>query len=46
MLQFAAFLALLRFPAAVTVCLWLVGIASVFSIADYTLALWRARARE
>jgi phosphatidylglycerophosphate synthase len=45
-LQFAAFLALLRFPAAVTVCLWLVGIASVFSIADYTLALWRARARE
>jgi hypothetical protein len=24
--------------------LWLVGIMSVYSIVDYTLALWRARA--
>jgi phosphatidylglycerophosphate synthase len=45
-LQFATFMALLRFPAAVPVCLWLVGAASVFSIVDYTLALWRARARK
>jgi cardiolipin synthase len=44
-LQFVTFVALLRFPAAVTVCLWLVGIASLFSVIDYTLALWRARAR-
>lgn len=45
-LQFATFMALLRFPAAVPACLWLVGAASLFSIVDYTLALWRARARE
>jgi len=44
-LQFVAFIALLRFPAAVTVCLWLVGIVSVLSVVDYTYALWRARAR-
>lgn len=43
-LQFAAFIALLRFPGFVTPCLWLVGAASLYSITDYTLALWRARA--
>jgi len=44
-LQFATFIALLKVPDAVTPCLWLVGAASLFSIADYTLSLWRARAR-
>lgn len=44
-LQFVTFLALLRFPSYVTPCLWLVGAASLYSIADYTLALWRARAQ-
>jgi len=43
-LQFVTFVALLRYPQLVTVCLWLVGITSVFSIVDYTVALWRARA--
>lgn len=45
MLQFATFIALLRFPDFVKPCLWLVGAASVASVADYTLALWRARSR-
>jgi phosphatidylglycerophosphate synthase len=44
-LQFVTFVALLRFPGAVQVCLWLVGIASLLSVVDYTYALWRARAR-
>jgi phosphatidylglycerophosphate synthase len=44
-LQFATFVAILRFPQWVTLGLWLVGLTSVYSIADYTLALWRARAR-
>jgi len=44
-LQFVTFVALLRFPVAVTICLWLVGIASLLSVIDYTYALWRARAR-
>jgi len=45
LLQFATFIALLRFPDFVTPGLWLVGVASALSIADYTLALWRARAQ-
>lgn len=44
-LQFITFIALLRFDEYVTPCLWIVGIASLYSIADYTFALWRARAR-
>jgi cardiolipin synthase len=32
-------------PPLVTASLWLVGIASLASIGDYTLALWHARAR-
>lgn len=44
-LQFTTFLCLLRFPTYVMACLWLVGTASLYSVADYTLALWRARAR-
>lgn len=42
-LQLGTFVLLLRFPFRVTPAIWLVGIASAFSIADYTLALWRAR---
>lgn len=44
-LQFATFIALLKFPSFVLPCLWLVGAASLFSIVDYTLALWRGRAQ-
>jgi cardiolipin synthase len=44
-LQLVTFVALLRFPGMVTLCLWLVGLASLYSIVDYTLALWRERAR-
>ena len=44
-LQMVTFVCLLRFPQWATTCLWLVGIASAVSIVDYTLALWRARAR-
>jgi cardiolipin synthase len=44
-LQFTTFVALLRFPRWVPTCLWLVGIASVVAVVDYTYALWRARAR-
>lgn len=44
-LQFATFIALLRFPRWTTACLWAVGVTSAFSIVDYTFALWRARAR-
>jgi len=44
-LQFLTFVALLRFPDHVTPWLWVVGIASAYSIVDYTYALWRARAQ-
>jgi hypothetical protein len=44
-LQLITFVALLGLPSLVTFCLWLVGIASVYSIVDYTYALWRARAQ-
>jgi phosphatidylglycerophosphate synthase len=43
--QLATFIVILRFPSYETVCLWLVGIASLYSIVDYTFALWRERAR-
>jgi phosphatidylglycerophosphate synthase len=42
-LQIITFVALLRFPAWIPACLWAVGLASVYSITDYTYALWRAR---
>jgi len=32
-------------PDYVNIALWLVGIVSLYSIGDYTLALWNARAR-
>jgi phosphatidylglycerophosphate synthase len=44
-LQFVTFICVLKLPGVVTTCLWLVGAASLLSILDYTLALWRARAR-
>jgi hypothetical protein len=44
-LQLITFVALLGLPSLVTPCLWFVGIASVYSIVDYTYALWRARAQ-
>jgi phosphatidylglycerophosphate synthase len=44
-LQLATFVCLLRFPQYVTIGLWLVGLASLYSIVDYTLALWHERAR-
>ena len=44
-LQLITFAMLLRVPNWVTPCLWLVGIASLFSIVDYTYALWLARSR-
>jgi cardiolipin synthase (CMP-forming) len=44
-LQLATLLAALLAPAAVLPLIVAVGIASAASIADYTLALWRARAR-
>ena len=43
-LQLITFAALLRMPDWVTPCLWIVGIASLYSIVDYTYALWKARA--
>jgi cardiolipin synthase (CMP-forming) len=42
-LQMLAFIAILRFPAAVAPFLWCVGIASLYAIVDYTWALWLAR---
>lgn len=43
--QLLAMLAVLVAPAAVTPLVILVGVLSVAAVADYTLALWRARAR-
>ena len=44
-LQLITFVCLLGLPSFVTPMLWLVGITSVYSIVDYTFALWRARAQ-
>jgi CDP-diacylglycerol--glycerol-3-phosphate 3-phosphatidyltransferase len=44
-LQLLTLAAVLAFPPAVPVLLACVAIASVVAIADYTLALWRARAK-
>jgi len=44
-LQLITFAMLLRMPHWITPCLWLVGLASVVSIVDYTYALWLARSR-
>jgi len=42
--QLATFVVVLRWPQYVTPFLWLVGITSLYSIVDYTYALWRERA--
>jgi cardiolipin synthase (CMP-forming) len=44
-LQFIAFVVLLLAPQRIQPLLWLVGLASAYSVFDYTLALWHARAR-
>jgi cardiolipin synthase len=44
-LQLVTFVAVLRFPGLVTTCLWLVGLMSLYAVADYTFALWQQRAR-
>jgi CDP-diacylglycerol--glycerol-3-phosphate 3-phosphatidyltransferase/cardiolipin synthase len=44
-LQLAALLAALAWPAALPVLVATTGAAAVVAIADYTLILWRARAR-
>ena len=44
-LQLATFIAILAYPDAVTALVLAVGVASAAAIADYTYALWRARAR-
>jgi CDP-diacylglycerol--glycerol-3-phosphate 3-phosphatidyltransferase/cardiolipin synthase len=43
--QLATLAAVLLYPPAVMPLVVLVGLASAWSIADYTLALWRARER-
>jgi len=44
-LQLLAFVSVLRIPGWVGPMIWAVGIASLYSIVDYTWALWRARER-
>ena len=44
-LQLATLLAVLLAPSAVAALVLVVGVTSVAAIADYTLALWRARTR-
>jgi cardiolipin synthase (CMP-forming) len=45
-LQFIAFVVLLLAPQRIQPTLWLVGLASAYSVYDYTVALWHARVRE
>jgi CDP-diacylglycerol--glycerol-3-phosphate 3-phosphatidyltransferase len=42
-LQMITFVALLKTPDYVTPLIWLVGILSLYSIIDYTWALWKER---
>ena len=44
-LQMVTFVAVLKFPAYVSPLIWAVGLLSLYSVIDYTLALWRSRAR-
>lgn len=44
-LQMVTFVALLKFPEYVKPLIWSVGLLSLYSVVDYTLALWRARAK-
>src|SRR3954470_1672652 len=42
-LQMVTFAAVLKFPRSVSPLIWAVGALSVYSVIDYTWALWRAR---
>jgi cardiolipin synthase len=42
-MQMVTFAALLKFPDYVNALIWIVGALSVFSVIDYTWALWKAR---
>jgi CDP-diacylglycerol--glycerol-3-phosphate 3-phosphatidyltransferase len=42
-LQMVAFVAILKFPESVTAFIWAVGLLSLYSVVDYTWALWKAR---
>jgi phosphatidylglycerophosphate synthase len=44
-LQLLAFATMLKFPRAVDPMIWVVGVASLYSIADYTWALWEGSER-
>jgi len=44
-LQMVAFVAVLKYPQFVPTLIWSVGILSLYSVIDYTLALYRARAK-
>jgi cardiolipin synthase len=42
-LQMVVFVAVLKFPGIVDPLVWAVGLLSLYSVVDYTWALWRAR---
>jgi cardiolipin synthase (CMP-forming) len=44
-LQMVTFAAILKFPDYVSPLIWAVGALSLFSVIDYTWALWKARAQ-
>lgn len=44
-LQMVTFVAILKVPEYVKPLIWSVGLLSLYSVIDYTLALWRARAK-
>ena len=44
-LQMVTFAAVLKFPEYVSPLIWAVGVLSLFSVIDYTWALWKARAQ-
>jgi CDP-diacylglycerol--glycerol-3-phosphate 3-phosphatidyltransferase len=44
-LQMVTFVAVLKFPDYVSPFIWAVGLLSLYSVIDYTVALWRERAR-
>jgi CDP-diacylglycerol--glycerol-3-phosphate 3-phosphatidyltransferase len=44
-LQMVTFVAVLKFPDYVSPLIWAVGALSLYSVIDYTWALWKARAQ-
>jgi cardiolipin synthase (CMP-forming) len=44
-LQMIAFVGILKFPDYAAALIWAVGLLSLYSVIDYTLALWRSRAQ-